>query len=283
MSPAADAGAGLTRSKIENWDITHLEIAAARWRASADEFEELFAQHRQNISGTEWEGTAKDAAVDRVTADSAVVGRHGEVARAAADLADSSVADLQAAQRAALGPIADAEADGFRVSEEFRVADTRRIDVATMAARYAAAREHAENIQWNAEQLLATDTLIRERLQAKATELDGITFDGADNGTIQAASFGDGFKQSGGDEADPEPDFGECFTENFKEDIGKNMIQGVFVGGALGAIRGGVAGLLGGPVGILGGGIAGFVGGAAMGAMISGPARTAAFSAWNCL
>lgn len=194
MSPAASGrGSLLARSLIENWDIDHLETAATRWRASAAEFEELFAQHRQNISapgGTEWEGTAKDTAVDRVNADSSVVSRHGEIVRAAADLADSCVGDLRAAQRTALTAIAEAVADGFRVGEDLTVTDTRRIDVATMAARYAAAREHAENIQWNASQLLATDTLVGERLQAKATELGGITFDSdGHDPTIQTAGW----------------------------------------------------------------------------------------------
>ncbi|MCW1821882.1 hypothetical protein A5731_16040 [Mycolicibacterium conceptionense] len=198
MSPAAScAGAVPGRSQIENWDIDHLETSATRWRASVCEFEELFAQHRQKVNapgGTEWEGTAKDAALDRVTADTAVVGRHGEIVRSAADLADTSIGDLRAAQRAAITAIIEAEADGFRVGEDLSVTDTRRIDIATMADRYTAAAEHAENIHWNASQLLATDTLIGQRLISKAAELNGTRFDG--EGTIQAASFGAGFKQS---------------------------------------------------------------------------------------
>ncbi|QZH60842.1 hypothetical protein K1X22_03335 [Mycolicibacterium farcinogenes] len=198
MSPAAScAGAVPGRSLIENWDIDHLETSATRWRASVCEFEELFAQHRQNVNapgGTEWEGTAKDAALDRVTADTAVVGRHGEIVRSAADLADTSIGDLRAAQRAAITAIVEAEADGFRVGEDLSVTDTRRIDIATMADRYTAAAEHAENIHWNASQLLATDTLIGQRLISKAAELNGTRFDGEE--TIQAASFGAGFKQS---------------------------------------------------------------------------------------
>ncbi|WP_236735438.1 hypothetical protein [Mycolicibacterium peregrinum] len=134
--------------------------------------------------------------MDRVTADTAVVGRHGEIVRSAADLANTSIGDLRAAQRAAITAIAEAEADGFRVGEDLSVTDTRRIDIATMAARYTAAAEHAENIRWNASQLLATDTLIGQRLTSKAAELNGITFDGESEGVIRAASFGDGFKQS---------------------------------------------------------------------------------------
>lgn len=202
MTPAAScAGAMPTRAQIENWDIHHLESSATRWRASVNEFEELFSQHRQNVAspgGTEWEGSAKDAALDRVNADSSVVGRHAEVVHAAADLADSSGGDLRAAQRAALTAIAEAEADGFRVGQDLSVTDTRRIDVFTMAARYTAATEHAENIRWNASQLLATDTLIGHRLTTKAAELSGITFEGEGDGGIRAASFDAGFKQSPG-------------------------------------------------------------------------------------
>lgn len=198
MSPASSsAGAVPGRSQIENWDIDHLEGSAGRWRASATEFEDLFALHRQNISapgGTEWEGTANDAALDRVTADTAVVTRHAEIVCSAADLADASIGDLRAAQRAAITAIAEAEADGFRVGEDLSVTDTRRIDVSTMADRYTAAVEHAENIRWNASQLLATDTLIGQRLTSKAAELNGIRFDG--EGTIQVANFGGGFKES---------------------------------------------------------------------------------------
>lgn len=187
----ASPGALPTRSLIETWDITHLEDAAARWRTSANESDELFDQHRQNIAapgGTDWDGTAKDTALDRVTRDSSVVRAASDTVRAAAELASAGAGDLRAAQRSALEAISEAEANGFRVGEDLSVTDTRRLDISTIAARYTAATEHAENIRWNAEQLLATDTLIGRQITAKATELDAITFDGESgghDGTIQ--------------------------------------------------------------------------------------------------
>ncbi|MCV7067943.1 hypothetical protein H7H51_23635 [Mycolicibacterium farcinogenes] len=211
MSPASGPGPSLTRSKIENWDIDHLESSATRWRTSADEFEELFSRHRQNISGTDWEGTAKDTALDRVSADTAVVDRHGEVVRAAADLAATSVTDLRAAQQAVLTAIAEAEADGFRVAEDLSVTDGRRYDITTIQDRNRALAEHADNIQWNARQLLAADTLIGERLTAKASELDGITFDGEgrdDRDVVQAVEHKQGPAGLGdmpADSSDPWP------------------------------------------------------------------------------
>lgn len=203
----ASPGALPTRSLIETWDITHLEDAAARWRTSANESDELFDQHRQNIAapgGTDWDGTAKDTALDRVTRDSSVVRAASDTVRAAAELASAGAGDLRAAQRSALEAISEAEANGFRVGEDLSVTDTRRLDISTIAARYTAATEHAENIRWNAEQLLATDTLIGRQITAKATELDAITFDGESgghDGTIQLVD-----NETGGDRDARHPD-----------------------------------------------------------------------------
>jgi hypothetical protein len=192
MSPAAASPSGgvPTRSQIENWDRTHLEDAAARWRVLAAESERLFEQHRQNIAapgGTEWEGKAKDVALNRVIIDLAVVQRHSNTQRDAADIAANGANDLRAAQRSALDTIAEAEDDGFEVGEDLSVTDTRRRDVYTAGASHRAASEHAEYIRWHAEQLIQTDTLIGDRLSAKGAELESIQFEGAGNGDSDEA------------------------------------------------------------------------------------------------
>ncbi|WP_029369630.1 hypothetical protein [Mycobacterium sp. UM_WWY] len=181
MSPAASPEPVLpSRSQIENWDTSHLEAAANRWRTSASESDTLFAQHRLNVAtpaGSEWEGAAKDAALDRVTADAAVVRNHADVIVEAADIAENGIVDIHAAQQKVLEAIAEAEADGFKVNDDLSVRDTRRADLSNMAARHTAARVYAEDIRWNAERLVAADTFVSERLQAKAVELDAIKFD----------------------------------------------------------------------------------------------------------
>ena len=73
----------------------------------------------------------------------------------------------KAARQAVLDAIAAAEADGFAVGEDLSVRDTRRIDVATMAARATSQREHAEDIRWHAEQFAQTKALVNKRLTAK--------------------------------------------------------------------------------------------------------------------
>ncbi|ART72099.1 hypothetical protein BTO20_29295 [Mycobacterium dioxanotrophicus] len=181
MSPAASPEPVLpSRSQIENWDTSHLEAAANRWRTSASESDTLFAQHRLNVAtpaGGEWEGAAKDAALDRVTADAAVVRNHADVIVEAADIAENGMVDIHAAQQKVLEAIAEAEADGFKVNDDLSVRDTRRADLSNMAARHTASRVYAEDIRWNAERLVAADTFVSERLQAKAGELDDIKFD----------------------------------------------------------------------------------------------------------
>lgn len=175
-----------SRSEVEVWDSSELDAAATRWRAAAGAWEAAFEQHRQNIlapGGTTWEGDAKDAALDRVTADISVVRRQGDVHRVAADIAVRGSEDIRGARSRVLEAIAEAEQDDFTVGEDLSVSDNRAYDEETAAVRLTAATEHAEFIRWRAEQLVATDALIGQRLQANAAELEGIRFEGDREGS----------------------------------------------------------------------------------------------------
>ncbi|OBG82140.1 hypothetical protein A5699_07085 [Mycobacterium sp. E802] len=194
MSPAAASAPLPTRSDIEEWSISHLSDAARSWRIAATVSEDAFDQHRQNISapgGTTWEGGAKDAAVDRVANDVVVVGRQSGVLREAADLAENGSYDIKTAKDKAVEAIRAAENDGFSVGEDLSVTDARKYDITTIVERNKALKEHAEDIRWTIEQLVQADKLVGDRLQAKATELNGILFDGeSERMSVQAASFG---------------------------------------------------------------------------------------------
>ncbi|AKS32710.1 hypothetical protein [Mycolicibacterium goodii] len=177
---AGSPGAIPTRSQIENWDTSHLDDAAMRWRQMAAQSEELFEWHRQNVAapgGSEWSGSAGEAALDRVTVDAALVRRQGDIQREAANIAEDGSRDIRRSVNQVLEAIALAEADGFQVGEDLSVRDTRRIDVATMAKRFTASREHAEDIRWHAERLVQADIYLGQRLEMKALELDEIMFE----------------------------------------------------------------------------------------------------------
>ncbi|MCG7608828.1 hypothetical protein BKG60_05165 [Mycobacterium syngnathidarum] len=194
MSPASGSSGGLpTRSQIENWSTSHLTEAAATWRQAATRSENTFEEHLQNIAspgGTTWDGDAKDAALDRVTADVAVVGRQGGVLREAADLADNGDHDINAAIDKAAEAITTAENNGFSVAENLKVTDARKYDITTIVGRNRALAEHAEDIRWSAEQLVSTAALVGKRLHAKAVELEEIRFDGdSKNHLVQAVDY----------------------------------------------------------------------------------------------
>ena len=175
-------------------DTSDLAEAASDWRSAATASEDAFEQHRQNISapgGTTWEGDAKDAALDRVTTDLAVVRRHVACLREAAAIAEAGVTDITTAQREALDAITAAENHGSHVAEGHKVTDTRRYDISTIVERNRAVAEHAEEIRWYAERLAQAIAFVDERLQAKAAELEGIRFDGegdAGDATVQFVS-----------------------------------------------------------------------------------------------
>lgn len=177
---AGAPGAIPTRSQIEKWDTSHLDEAAARWRQMAAQSEELFEWHRQNVAapgGGEWSGSAGEAALDRVTTDVALVRQQGDIQREAANIAEDGSRDIRRSISQVLEAIALAEADDFQVGEDLSVRDSRRIDVATMAKRFTASREHAEDIRWHAERLVQADIYLGQRLEMKALELDEIVFD----------------------------------------------------------------------------------------------------------
>lgn len=181
MSPAIAATAVPSRSQIQSWDAGHLEQAASRWRQMADESERLFEQHQANIAapgGTKWTGQAKDAAYDRVTADLSVVRNQSEALRGAADTATRGAEDVRGAQRKALESIAEAEGDGFNVSEDLSVTDgSSSSSEDAQAKRAKVAKEYAAFIRWRAGALVAADSKVGQDLAAKAAELEGITFD----------------------------------------------------------------------------------------------------------
>ncbi|MGB3484141.1 MAG: amidase domain-containing protein [Mycobacterium sp.] len=183
MSPAS---VGVpSRSETEGWETSYLDDADTRWRAGAEASESGFDQHLRNVTapgGTTWRGEAADAALDRAFLDLTVVRTQSELQRQAAGIALEGSANIQWARRQVLDAIAEAEDDGFRVGEDLTVTDTRKVELGTAAARAVAATEHAEFIRWRAEQLVATDALVGQQLQAKAAELEGVWFDGEGNG-----------------------------------------------------------------------------------------------------
>jgi hypothetical protein len=210
-----------TLSQIRAWDIDHLIEAAEHWDATADRWDHVYGQVWQQSLGMGWQGQARDALVERTTADKMTVTPKSDQLREAAQTARKGAGDISAVQRSTLYRVDDAHEAGFAVGEDLLANDTRiSRNVAELAARQAQAQAFSADIRSRAAQLVATDSEVGANLTAIAGDVGSLTFDekpitvdgkpfhvtaDAQKGTIQLV--GHGFKQDGlGPSPTPQPD-----------------------------------------------------------------------------
>lgn len=161
----------LTRSTIEQWDLTHVVDAARAWNQTASKWTESFEYlHRASFTagGDDWSGNAAEA-MQSATARHALAAANSAVTlQDAARIADQGAADMSYARQAALTAIADAESQGYVVSDGLSVSDgTTTLDPMSAAARQSVAREHEVTVRYHAAVLQAADA-------ETATKLGGI-------------------------------------------------------------------------------------------------------------
>ena len=160
-----------TRSEIESWDTSDLDNAATRWRVLAAGSEELFAQHRHNITaagGTAWAGDARDAAIDRVTADMGVVRNQGDIQREAAQaVVDGRIASAAGAVDFPNGKPFALVFHGGSGSRPEEIAEAVRYGVVKMNidtdTQYAFTRAIADHVFSNYDAVLKVDGEVGEK------------------------------------------------------------------------------------------------------------------------
>jgi hypothetical protein len=175
-------GALPTLSWIEAFNTEPLTAAAPRWNATAELWEQSFAQLGSDVlrpGGTDWTGDGAEAAQD--SADRAAMTARGasNKLRDAAEVATLGADQLDGLHAKALAAIAEASGDGFQINEDLSVTDTHRNPwgSSAYAARQAKAVEHAESIQSYAGQLLALDSQYASKLEAATAGLDTLRLD----------------------------------------------------------------------------------------------------------
>ena len=164
-------------SQIQAWDVDHLIEAAEHWHSTADRWESVYGQVWQQAIGMDWHGQARDALIDRTTADRAIVSSKADQLREASLTAREGAGDISAAQRSVLYKVDDAHQAGFVVGEDLSLADTRRSrDPAELATRQAQAQALSADIRSRAAQLLAADSEVGARLTATAGNVGSLNF-----------------------------------------------------------------------------------------------------------
>ena len=91
---------------------------------TADQWEDVFLQMRNQSHSLPWRGAGGDALRQRISADLSVVSGKADKLRQAAGIARNGASDINAAQRSALYAVADAQNAGFDVGEDLSVSYT---------------------------------------------------------------------------------------------------------------------------------------------------------------
>lgn len=201
MPAASSTLATPSLSQIVAWDVEHLESAADNWSDAAQAWDDAFsAVFREAVSpgGTEWNGDAADAAVQRVGADRLTVPGAVDDLRIAAQVARTSASDLRMAREVVLDAVAAARGAGFSVGDDLSVR-SRVIGGSPQlqSALRAQAEVLAATIRSRAAALGALDQQVAGRITAAAAGLSALNFktDGAgvpaerDSSGIQAVNF----------------------------------------------------------------------------------------------
>lgn len=146
--------------------------AASYWSKTADQWEDVFLQMRNQSYSITWKGAGGDGLRQRTGADLSVVSGKADQLRKAAGIARNGASDIGAAQRRVLYAVEDAQNAGFTVGEDLSVTDTRSgTTPADHAARQARAEAFAGDIRARAEQLEGVDRKVARELTTTTADL----------------------------------------------------------------------------------------------------------------
>ena len=223
-----------SQSLIRAWSTEHLVDAAGSWSRTADQWEDVFLQMRNQSHSIDWHGAGGDGLRQRTGADLSVVSTKADQLRQAAAIARDGASEISTAQRRVLYGVEDAENAGFTVGEDLSVADARRGGTPTeRAARQAQAQAFAGDIRSRAEQLDAAEIKIAGQLTAATAGVGTVGFSqngstppagqqpaARPNGGIQLVDF----KQDGGAQPPPQPGLPQpaqppSFLDQYKSDL----------------------------------------------------------------
>jgi len=274
VSAVATQNALPTLSQLRAWQTGHLTDAATRWNAAAEKWTTSYGDVADGLpapAGTSWEGAASQAAQARMAKDRAGAEAVAQRLRLGTQAATNGAQRIDAAKEEALRVVAMANTMGFDVQDDLSVVDRVSFWPSPLdQLRQSQAQLLGVNVKMGAAQLAALDQWVATDLNTVTSGFDALDF--KKQPVIEPIDTTDN------------PSFGQCWSEDFKDDVGPAMVRSAFTSGAVGAVVGGIGGaFFGGPFGAAGGIVLGFVGGAARGALITGPLTAAGKSAWDCL
>lgn len=187
-----------TLSQIRAWSTEHLIDAAGYWTETADRWEDVFLQMRNQAHAIAWNGAGGDGLRQRTRADFSTVSGIADQLRRAATIARNGAGTIDAAQRRVMYAVEDAQDAGFNVGEDLSVTDTKTTQpAAVQAARLAQAQALAGDIRLRVGQLVAAENEVSGQLAATTGDVGNVRFAGAPVVAHSAVQLVDFFKQDG--------------------------------------------------------------------------------------
>lgn len=164
-----------TLSQIRAWSTEHLIDAAGYWTETADRWEDVFLQMRNQAHAIAWNGAGGDGLRQRTRADFSTVSGIADQLRRAATIARNGAGTIDAAQRRVMYAVEDAQDAGFNVGEDLSVTDTKTTQpAAVQAARLAQAQALAGDIRLRVGQLVAAENEVSGQLAATTGDVGNV-------------------------------------------------------------------------------------------------------------
>jgi hypothetical protein len=227
MPGVSSLSAGLpTLSELRAATFGHLKEFADlcdRIAAKAESvFEEIAAEVR-TPGGIEWEGAGGDAAVDQAYVDVFTVRGRAWRWRDAAVIARRGQDVLEAGQLQALDAVDDVEREGFRVGEDYRCVNIRKVGTrAQLEQRQAEAEAHTNYIRHRVAQLVGNDQQLTANLREATAGWGDLTFpESGGDGNVQQVDHH--WKQDAGISSDSDRQHNQI--EAFKKVYGRDPVS----------------------------------------------------------
>ncbi|MEB3049704.1 hypothetical protein KV112_08140 [Mycolicibacter sp. MYC123] len=182
MSALSAMPAGLpTLPEVRSATFDHLGSFADWCESISAKTQTQFAEIAQQVrtpGGTNWEGSAANAAIHHADADVRKLRGWGWAHQDAAAVARRGQETLEASKRLVLDAVDDAERDGFMVSGEYRVVDTRPVlTQEQLIERQTQADAHSSFIRHRVANLVANDATVASQLITATADFGNLKFD----------------------------------------------------------------------------------------------------------
>lgn len=144
-----------TLSHLRGYNTDHLAAAALHWTDAAGRWRNTYITVEQETHLLDWEGAARETAVDRVARDHAIVKANAGALETAAGIARDAASSLLTAARAVTHLADEATENGYLVAEDFDVDFPPTTNITDYKAKFIQAEQYSADLRFRAGNFMA--------------------------------------------------------------------------------------------------------------------------------